>query len=422
MAANDIRKQSVNRCINIDWLEVHVLESNELYPVDASYFVRHGYGVQRREYGTRVYDEMFTILDKHEEPFIEVRRAPKSAKDEAGILDPRSAHIRLVNRWCYSKDAVSLLRDFLQTHGYEFRRIFRLDICYDFERFDGGDDPQNFVRRYIRHRYTKINQCNRRVIGDDRWEGCVDNSVSWGAKKSMVSTKLYNKTLELKQENMKPYIVQAWMACNLITNPLTMTKIDCRGREYTPTIWRVEFSIKSGNAGWAVLEDCTGHKNKTISIEHKLTTYDTDQKLLTMFASLAHHYFHFKKFERGKRKDLCEDKVLFKFDLNNDQLFRLQRVSQAEPRKNEDARLYVHLQRYAEQHIDPDIRKACNVLLKQLDKEHLGMLATSKWDYRQVEELQMLLERRLSMPEESFQNCLDAVRRLLQRAADETLF
>ena len=238
----------------------------------------------------------------------------------------------------------------------------------------------------------------------------------------MVSTKLYNKTLELKQEKMKPYIVQAWMACNLITNPLTMTKIDSRGREYTPTIWRVEFSIKSGNAGWAVLEDCNGHKNKNISIEHKLSTYDTDKKLLTMFASLAHHYFHFKKFERGKRKDLCEDKVLFKFDLNNDQLFRLQKVSQAEPRKNEDARLYVHLQRYAEQHIDPDIRKACNVLLKQLDKEHLRMLATSKWDYRQVEELQMLLERRLSMPDESFQNCLDAVRRLLQRAADETLF
>lgn len=412
----------MKRCINIDWLEVYVLESQELYPVDAYYFQRHEYNVKRREYGTRIYAEMFTILDEHDEPFIEVRRAPKSSQDDHGILDPRSAHIRLSNRWCYSKNAVGLIRDFLHDHGYEFRRIFRLDICCDFERFDKGDDPQVIVRRYIRHRYTKVNQCTRRVIGEDRWDGCVDNSISWGSRTSMVTTKLYNKTLELQQEKMKPYIVQSWMACNLITNPLTMTKVNSRGKEYKPTIWRVEFSIKSGNAGWAVLEDCTGHKNKTIAIEHTLSTYDTDEKLLRMFASLAHHYFHFKKFERDKRKDLCEDKVLFEFNLNKDQLYRLQKVSQSEPQSTDDARLYRQLVRYAEHHIDPTLRKACRVLIEQLDKEHLRTLATSKWDYRQVEELQMLLERRLSLPQESFEVALDAVRRLLQRTAEETLF
>lgn len=408
----------MNRCVNIDWLEVHVLEDVNLYPLDAYYFTRAGYYVKQREYGTRVYDQMFTICDEHDEPFLEIRRAPKSATDEHGVLDPHSAHIRLANRYCYHRNCVQLLRDFLARHNYTFRRIFRLDICLDFERFDRGDDPARFLKRYIRHKFTKINQCNRVVHGTDRWDGCDDNYISWGAKTSMVSTKFYNKTKELEEAKKKPYIIQSWVASGLLTNPLTMIKVKKDGTQYKPTIWRVEFSIKSGNSGWAVLEDCNGNKNRTITVKHTLDAYDSDKKLLLAFASLAHHYFHFKYYQNGVRKDRCQDKVLFDFNLNQDAIYRLTRVAQSTPQSTEDARLHRALQRYAEHHIDPTIRKACEVILNSLDRSHLMTFATDRWDYRQVEELQAILSRRMELPEEDFVTCVDAVRRLLQNCSD----
>ncbi|MBR0341902.1 MAG: hypothetical protein IJH64_06605, partial [Oscillospiraceae bacterium] len=66
------------RVCNIDWLEVYCLESNQRYPCNAEYFERAGYYVRQREYGTRVYKEMFEITDKDGNPLIEIRRNPAS--------------------------------------------------------------------------------------------------------------------------------------------------------------------------------------------------------------------------------------------------------------------------------------------------------------------------------------------------------
>lgn len=412
----------MKRCINIDWLEVHVLEDADRYPLDAQFFQRAGFMVQRREYGTRVYEEMFTLLDKHDEPFLEVRRKPKSSEELNGVLSPYSAHIRLTNRYCYMPGCVNILREFLAQYGYEFRRIFRIDICYDFERFDLGDDPANFIRRYISHKFAKINQCNRTTRGRDRWDGCDDNYLSWGNPKSVVSTKLYNKTLELKEGKDKPYIRSAWMEANLVTNPVTMVKVRKDGSQYTPTIWRVEFSVKSGAAGWAVLEDCTGAKTKKKPIANTLSCYDTDAKLLQMFASLAHHYFHFKYYEKDKRKDRCRDKVLFHFDFAKDSLVKLSRVSQSKPQSTDDDRLRKALVRYEQNHFEPTIKKACGVILDEIQRDKVRTLSSNRWDARQIAELQAILSRRMSLPEEDMQVCIDTVRRLLSPDNNDHVF
>lgn len=410
------------RCLNIDWLEVHVLEDMSRYPLDAYFFIRDGWRVERREYGTRVYEEMFTLYDTHDEPFLEVRRAPKSNGNEGGVLDMNSAHIRLVNRYCYFTDCVQRLRDFLARYNYQFRRIFRIDLCLDFERFDLGDDPQRFVARYLRHKFAKINQCNRTTRGRDRWDGCEDNYLSWGQPKSVVSTKLYNKSLELKEAHDKPYIKQAWMAAGLITNPITMVKLRKDGSQYTPTIWRVEFSVRSGAAGWAVLEDCTGAKNKLKPIANTLDCYDSKEKQLIMFASLAHHYFHFKYFEPGQRKDRCKDKVLFHFDFARDQLVKLQRIAQATPQATDEVRLRRALERYALKHFDPKVRQACDIILDSLTQRAVRTLCESRFDIEQIRELRMLLERRMKLPDEDFTVALDAVRRLLTEQNEGTIF
>lgn len=419
---NQSGKRGHARCIHIDWLEVHVLEDVNLYPCDAEYFRRRGYIVRERDYGTRVYEQMFVILDKDDEPMIEVRRKPKSTTELRGILSPYSAHIRLSNRYCYSENPAALMRDFLAANCYEFRRIFRIDICSDFIRFDSGDDPQKFVLRYLRHKFAKINQANRTARGEDRWDGCIDNYLSWGAKKSMVSTKLYNKSKELREVKDKPYIRWSWFVSGLVTDPINMTLTKPDGSVVTPVVWRLEFSIQSGAAGWAFLEDCTKGKVRKKPIQNNLSVYDSDQKLLIMFASLVHHYFHFKYYEPGVRKDRCKDKVLFFFDLNNDVLVKLDRLPSSQPPANSNERLRKALTKYRDTHFDSTIVKACDVILEALGRANLRTLTEHGWDAEEMKFLQALLRERLRQPEEEFQVTLERVRQLLLQSDNNELF
>ena len=154
------------RCINIDWLEVYALEPTQ--PRDAAYFRDAGFMVEVRPYGTRVYEQMFTLLTSDYFHYIEVRRKPASS-----VLEFNACHIRLSNRTCYFANAVAIMRDFLETHGYTFRRISRIDLALDFERFDSGDYPDAFARRYIQGKFAKINQSNLAAHGQDRWNNDV---------------------------------------------------------------------------------------------------------------------------------------------------------------------------------------------------------------------------------------------------------
>ena len=94
------------RCVNIDWLEVYAKEDSSRYPLNADYFRQCGYFVKERDYGTRVYAEMFTVEDEEGHPFVEVRRHPLSGDSSFTGLDDYSCHLRLVNRACYYDDAV----------------------------------------------------------------------------------------------------------------------------------------------------------------------------------------------------------------------------------------------------------------------------------------------------------------------------
>lgn len=338
----------LQRCINLDWLEVYALEDTIGYPHNADYFLRQGFYVKEREYGTRVYNEMFTIYGTDDLPLYEIRRSPKSVAgyQAGGVMDRYSCHIRLCNRTCYMEDAAGMLQLFCERYGFAVQRISRLDICLDFEKFDSGDNPQSFVQRYVAGRYAKINQAKIAVHGLDRWDGRCWNSVKWGQPTSMVSTKLYNKTMELREVHDKPYIRQSWRAAGLITDWHTMTKVDKDGNEYTPDIWRLEFSVMSSTKNWFVVEDPYSTKRKLRSIRHTLDMYRTRRQMYDVFVSLCAHYFHFKYVEykgskptvtqhslaaiatdyghslakpllaarERQRKDRCKDKVLFRYD------------------------------------------------------------------------------------------------------------
>lgn len=399
------------RCVNIDWLELYCLESPNVYPCNAEFYRRQGYDVRERDYGTRQYREMFTIVDRNGLPWIEIRRNPVAGEDAKGVkgmFNPYSCHIRLSNVACYSNDPVVKLEDFLFQYQYDVSRIFRLDICLDFERFDKGDDPSDVLNRYLKGKYTKINQSNISAHGRDLWDGRKWNSVSWGNPKSMVSTKMYNKTMELQTAKDKPYIRYAWQMAGLVDDYINLTKTKANGSTYKPEIWRVEFSIKSSARAWYVIEDNSHRKSKQVALPHSLNLYETREQLLTAFASLSHHYFHFKHYQANRRKDRCQDKVLFVFD-KEDTVYKIDRLITDRPRNNADDTLKARLEQYREHRANKAIYDACQTIIDSITDDQLGA-SLVHFSAEEIRILRRLINLRTPRPTNSYDDDLKTAR------------
>lgn len=308
-----IRRETRERIVGIDWLELFVSEEyNRDYSADG--FRSRGFSVVERDYGTKTMAEMFTILDNYGHPFIEVRRAPRGLDSGAGktVYQLGDSYIKLANMYCYDEDPVGLLLQFVEREKYYIKKIYRIDLFTDFEIFDSGDKPTNVIRRIVNHTYSKINQSHRRTSGEDTWTECLDNWISWGKAGSMVSTKIYDKTKEIRETGFhKPYIVENWRRAGYIDDVVNIT------REGKPVqMWRIEFSIKGNAKGWIHIDKNDSEDGGMHLLPHNLNLYSCRQGVLNAIANLVPYYFRFKIYEEGKRKSLCKDKVLFIFDDN----------------------------------------------------------------------------------------------------------
>lgn len=397
----------MTRCINLDWLEVFCFEIGE--PHDADYFRRAGFVVDVREYGTRIYNQMFTLMGEDGHPLLEVRRSPKSL-----LMPPQATHLRLVNRSCYFDNAADVMAQFIDRYEYTFQRISRVDICLDFVRFDDNTLPRVFMQRYMRGKFSKINQANIRAHGSDNWTGRVWNSVSWGSPSSMISTKFYNKTLELydpKTDSFgKPYIRHAWFNAGLIDN-IDRCTLDGVEQE----IWRVEFSIKSSVKRWSVIE-LDGKSKHYQSLHNTLDCYDCKEKLLTMFAALQQHYFHFKRYVMGQRKDRCPDRRLFNFNIAQT-LVKPEHPETLSQRKP-DAQLLVlikNLRNYILVADSMEARQLSSQLLGLLEKLQLRQELENPASYRELIALQTLMQRRVNgEPNQTYESILAEVAEYLK--------
>lgn len=408
------------RCVNLDWLEVSCDEDYSLYPCNADFFREQGFFVHERDYGTRVWGEVFTIEDQDGHDWIEIRRAPPSGNSEFKGLTEYSCRLRVVNAQLYVKDCTQRLLAFLVRFNYTFKRIFRIDIAYDFEKFDYGDQPARFARRYIERKFRKINQCKLRVIGDDNWTDFDWESLSWGSQTSMVSTKMYNKSKELKTvSKQKTWIPMSWFECGLIDDPINRTKRREDGTIYEPEIWRIEFSMKSKADRWLVIENQGGKHVKKTAIPHTPDMFDSPDKLWQRFQDLAFHYFRFKIAEYNderdkdgnlvpKRKDLCADKRLFRFDADREFHQLDMCVSGGKPDADDEI-LLRRLRNYRNKSADTKVRTACDVLIEALETSDLRRY-TSKQVWAETQALQELLRRRMKMTEKDAIETLEQVK------------
>lgn len=406
----------MTRCINLDWLEVFCFEPTHGKPCDAEYFRSQGFVVESRDYGTRVWAQMFTIYNDGQ-PWIEVRRSPKTPE-----LPGNSCHLRLHNSACYVDGAAAILRDFMQHFGYEFVRISRVDICLDFSRFDDNTIPRVFMQRYMRSKFSKINQAEIHSHGSDRWTGRVWNSVSWGSPTSIVSTKFYNKTLELYVKKTdsykKPYIRWAWYRAGLIDD---FDRCTLNGE--TQEIWRVEFSIKSDAKRWFVIE-LNGDARHYQSIRNTLDCYDTYEKLLCLFASLQPHYFRFKRYIMGVRKDRCPDRILFRWK-GQQQLAKIDRDTPVSSNTPDPLLLILirKLRQYRQTLTYGRIYDTIGALLKLLQELQLKQELAHPWSREELLAIQQLMARRSSgLQDDTYTTLLGEVKELLNINDNTAIF
>lgn len=403
------------RCLNIDWLEVFCLEDPVGWPHDAEYFMRMGYQVVVRDYGTRIYSQMFTVLDADGLPWFEVRRdlCANHIEGARPILPSNAAHIRCSNRTCYFTDTAVMLTKFCEANGYAIQRISRIDLALDFDRFDSGDDVQSFIDRYMNGRYAKINQSKIRAFGTDEWNGRRWNSLSWGSPSSQIGTKLYCKSQELREAKDKPYIRQAWAVCGLVHDMHTLAKLTPDGKTIYPDIWRLEFSIRSSVKNWFVMEDHNGRRKRIRSVRNDLSVYSTKQSQMEVFASLVEHYFHFKHYQPGTVKYKCTDKQLFRFESCRE-YYECEKPANSTPMNTDLERLRRRLSDFMLTVYTPELKQACEIVLKAVEDRLLHDTAACHFNATELTLLRELISYRLSRrPDEPVNDSLETIHALM---------
>ena len=388
------KEQIADKAINLDWLEVYCIEDGTK---NAAYYRALGWTVAIREYGTPIYKEMFTLMGSNGKPFLEIRRNPYSDKEKGGILEHGACHIRLANRTCYLYNAVELLRTFLLKYNYNFKGISRVDIACDQIVFDSGITPEQLIAMYMRGKILKSRNSNINVHGSELAYDRAWNSIKWGSENSAVSTKIYNKTLELKQKSDKLYIKDCWVKeglCDL--QKVTYEYYDKKSKEKTlrskmvcvkkgtaveneipieeaqeVNIWRVEYSIKTEGRTWV---DVDNEGNKlTIT----LSKFDTKTKQTLVFLLLSNWLMNFVYYETTKtgaqkRKDRCERVVLYTAK-NIEKVYKPKRITEKEDPTRTQRILYNRLFNMAHSTLsklsDKDKQK-CDEVAKLLASRH----------------------------------------------------
>lgn len=400
------------KCINLDWLSVYCLEPKG-YVMDAAYYKKLGWSVEEREYGTPQYREKFTLMNGRH-PFLEIERNPYSLKQNGGIFEPESCHIRLANRTLYQPNPVQQLTNFIIKYGYEYKGISRVDVCCDLTIFDNGMKPQDLANKYIKDKIWKVHQSHiapNTDDGDDTWRipihlgahgretktGRTWNSLKWGSPKSALSTKLYNKTLELETNTSKFYIKDAWVKAGLCDlqkvryeyrNPKTK-EIEIRSKQISVVpgtainqeipieeakkidVWRVEFSMNSEGRKWIDLGD-----NHIVDLS--LNAFDNLDSLAATFFTCSEWLFCFiyaKWITKGatrlkERTNRCKKLQLFNTKFLHSHYKPQRQTEMEDPSRTEKIIMYRLMAKSKDKNLSEAYREACYQVARNLSKEH----------------------------------------------------
>lgn len=287
--------------INVDWLQLYCHDGNRL-DLGLTYNGISSYEFKLLPYGSRHFKELWKVHDLDGDLYAIIQRIPHSS-----IISFDGCIIQLCNRELYKPFFASEFILFLKSHKFEYKSISRLDICFDSNVLHNGLKHSTLIKKIMLGEYLKQNQnkvkWNFASIADvGKPMEC--NSCSFGSQSSAVSSKMYNKTLEMKEVKKKPYIVESW---------------GFNGLNIEEDVWRIEISIKSDAS--QTIRTSTGEVFRLMPDSLKQQEMVED-----IFFSYAEKYFKFKRNDGTKNKTRMKDVQLF--PTNRVMTLRPQRITE----------------------------------------------------------------------------------------------
>lgn len=278
--------ESFPYAINVDWLQVYCHDDNLGFLHDIYYGVS-AYEFKLLPHGTRHFKELWEVIDEDGEKYAIIQRVPHSS-----IISADGAIIQLCNRELYRPYYASNFIVFLSSHHFRYKSISRLDICFDSNYLYKKLKHSKLIKDLMTGVVLKNNQSKvawnfNAIANVGKPMEC--NSCSFGSKSSSVSTKMYNKTLEMKEQKQKPYIIESW---------------GYNGLNLDMDVWRIEISIKSDAS--TTIRTETGEIFRLDPDSLKM-----QQLVEDIFFSYAEKYFSFKRNNGTKNKTRMPDLLIF---------------------------------------------------------------------------------------------------------------
>lgn len=243
--------------INIDWLQIHL---------KGPIYRNPKYTFKKLEYSSKVF---YCIEDIYlKDNYI----ASMVSEPISPIINQNTVIIKIINKVLYSPHLFNVIDYLIADLHLTYIGITRLDVCSDFRSFANGLKPETVIKNFITQRYRKIGQGKGSCHFEQKTELNYE-TLTFGTGKSLIRVYLYNKSKELRDVKMKPYIVDNWRASGL---------------NVKKDIWRLEFSIKGNTLN--LIDQETGELKK-VTIENL-----KDREFLTnLYYSLQYQYFRFKE-------------------------------------------------------------------------------------------------------------------------------
>lgn len=255
--------------IGLDWLQLHC-KRNIVQNIGQCGI----YTCKKLNYQTRIMKSVYEI-------FVYGERCGTIACDpHSGILKKETALLKIENKFLYRKDITQFVASLLTSLQFTFISFSRIDTYCDFQHFTDYHNPEKFIHSFLDNSALKKGQSKFKVQGEHT--NCNSYSyLKFGSETSEVSYYLYNKSKELREVKMKPWIYESWKDAGF-TNDIDS--------------WRLEFSLKSSVREIVNLE--TGEVNPVKDL--RMTEAEFYKALYT---TLYQKYFSFVVNDGQKRKD-----------------------------------------------------------------------------------------------------------------------
>ena len=225
------KNEKTQFCYSIDWLTFNI----KLKDINNPFIRDEGIYAEEREQGTNIFKRVKDFYNTRDELIFTIVFQPHSK-----IIKQDFGQLQIANKWLYVGNLSKLVYKIFFQSNFELVNISRIDLCTDFFNFYDNLNPLTFIQDVAKGYYTKLNPSTINFWGKTGDYSIDYHAMNVGDRESTFNFKLYNKTKELEEKHEKGYIKTKWYKKLQGYEELIKMK-------ETPTIWRLEVSIKDWN-------------------------------------------------------------------------------------------------------------------------------------------------------------------------------